>query len=162
MAELESDLRRRLLKVVGAFFLGVPAAEGLAAAKPSALERRTLAVFLDILLPRDDLSGSASDLGVDAKLWAFAMLDSRFRRLVGLGCRWLDMTGRGGFADLPPAEQVAVVAWMSESDWNQVPRRFYELVRQAAIETYYSDPAALAGLPLQPSPQPLGYPPPWR
>lgn len=164
MTTLQSDLRRRLLKVVGAFFLaqGLPVASAFAAIPPSAVERRTFSAFLDVLLPRDTHSGSASDLKVDAKLWDYAALDARFRRLIELGCRWLNLTGQGGFADLSAADQITVVSWMAGSDWNQVPRRFYELVRQAAVETYYSDPAALAGLPIQASPQPLGYPPPWQ
>lgn len=140
----------------------MPLTPAAASARPSALDRRTFAAFLDILLPRDSHSGSASDLHVDSKLWAFAALDSRFARLVGLGCQWLNMTGRGGFADLPVEDRITVVAWMSESDWNQIPRRFYELVRQAAIETYYSDPASLAGLSIKGPPQPSGYPPPWQ
>lgn len=137
-------------------------ASAFAAPKASAVERRTFSAFLDVLLPRDAYSGSASDLQVDNKLWVFAALDPRFMRLVELGCRWLNMTGQGGFGDLSVADQIRVVEWMSQSDWNQIPRRFYELVRQAAVETYYSEPAALAGLPINGPPQPLGYPPPWQ
>jgi hypothetical protein len=59
-------------------------------------------------------------------------------------------------------DQIKIVQWMSEADWNQIPRRFYELMRQVAIEVYYTDPAAWAGLALQRPPQPFGYPPPWQ
>jgi hypothetical protein len=97
----------------------------------------------------------------DEKLWEFSEFDPRFRRLVELGCRWLNLTGGPPFAELTAEQQIAVVEWMSTSDWNQIPRRFYELVRQAAIELYYSDPAAWRGLPIERPPQPLGYPPPW-
>ncbi len=161
---LRSDLRRQLLKVVGAFFLaqGLPVAPAFSAARPSAVERRTFAAFLDALLPRDDLAGSASDLRVDEQLWALASLDGRFGRLVALGCQWLNLTGTGSFADLAPSDQIKVIEWMSASDWNQIPRRFYELVRQTAVETYYSNPAAWGGLPIKAPPQPLGYPPPWQ
>lgn len=114
------------------------------------------------MIPRDALSGSATDLQVDKKLWAFAKIDPNFKRLVELGSQWLNMTGQGHFADLSATDRITIIAWMSTSDWNQIPRRFYELVRQAAIETYYSDPAALGGLPIKTPPQPLGYPPPWQ
>jgi hypothetical protein len=159
-----TELRRRLLKLVGAFFLaeGLPLAAAFAATPPSAAERRAFAAFLDVVLPRDALSGSASDLRVDTELWAFAARDARFRRLVELGCRWLNMTGRGSFAALPATDQFTVVTWMSGSDWDEIPRRFYELARQVAVETYYSHPAALAGLPIKAPPQPAGYPPPWE
>lgn len=157
---LESDLRRRLLKIVGVFFLaGTVPRVSFAADAPST--RGTFGVFLDILLPADSYSGSACELKVDQELWAIARRDERFRRLIELGCRWLNMTGRGRFSDLATEDQIAVVEWMSASDWNQIPRRFYQLVRQLAVEIYYSDVAALNGLPIQGPPQPMGYQPPW-
>ena len=158
-----SEQRRRLLKVVGAFFFShaLDIGQARADSPPAALERTTFAAFLDVLLPRDALSGSATDLHVDDKLWEFAQSDARFRRLLGLGCQWLNLTGGPPFAELTAEQQIAVLEWMSTSDWNRIPRRFYELVRQAAIELYYSDPEAWHGLPIERPPQPLGYPPPW-
>jgi hypothetical protein len=156
--------RRRLLKIVGAFFLGqtLDVSSALAAAKLSPLEQTTFAAFLDVLLPRDVLSGSATDLRVDAQLWALSDTEVRFRHLIALGCQWLNITGGPPFAKLATKQQIAVVEWMSHSDWDQVPRRFYELVRQTAVEVYYSDPAAWRGLPIDRPPQPLGYMPPWQ
>ncbi len=161
---LPSSLRRRLLKVTGAFFLtpGLSTGTVLVTSSPTASERTTLATFLDVLLPRDALTGAATDLGVDAKLWAFSELDPRFRQLLVVGCRWLNMTGGAGFSALTSAQKNKVVEWMSSADWNEIPRRFYELLRQAAIETYYSEPSAWGGLPLKSPPQPVGYPPPWQ
>lgn len=155
--------RRRILKLVGAFFLGqaFDAGTALAAPGPSALERMTLAAFLDVLLPRDALSGSASDLGVHDELWDVARSDPRFERLLALGCRWLDMTGGPPFHELPTEQQIALIEWMSASDWNGVPRRFYELVRQTAVESYYSHPESWRGMAIERPPQPLGYLPPW-
>jgi hypothetical protein len=164
LTSIESDLRRRLLKVIGAFFLAVtlPAAPASAETLSSTAKRRTFAAFLNILIPRDVYTGSASDLKVDRRLWAFAARDPRFSRLIDLGCLWLDMTGTGGFADLSIVDRNTVVEWMANSDWNQIPRRFYELVRQLAVEIYYSNPDSLGGLPIKTPPQPLGYPPPWQ
>lgn len=161
--ELSSESRRRLCKIVGAFFLGASIRQVSAAsvAPASERERATLAAFLNTLLPADELSGSATDLGVDGKLWAFAKTAADFRKLVDYGCRWLNMTGGTQFADLPGDQQIAVVDWMSRADWNEIPRRFYELVRQVAIELYYSNPEASKDLPINRSPQPMGYPPPW-
>lgn len=155
--------RRRLLQIVGAFFLGqaFDVSPAVAAAAPSPLEKTSFAAFLDVLLPRDSLSGSATDLRVDKQLWDLAADDARFRRLIGLGCQWLNATGGPPFAQLSAEQQIAVVAWMSNSDWNQIPRRFYELVRHTAVEVYYSSPAAWRGLPIERPPQPLGYLPPW-
>lgn len=164
MKHLESELRRRLFKVVGAFFLTQtwPIGWASAARSSSAIDHRTFAVFLDVLLPRDSYSGSATDLGVDVELMSLVKQDARFSRLTELGCTWLNMTSRGDFADLSPADQFKIVDWMSRSDWNQIPRRFYELIRQTAIDAYFCNPASLAGLQINNSPQPLGYPPPWH
>lgn len=156
--------RRRLLKIIGVFFLG-PAFDispALAATAPSTLERATFAGFLDVLLPRDALSGSATDLRVDEELWGLADADARFRRLIELGCQWLNTTGGPPFTELTAEQQFTVVEWMSHSDWSQIPRRFYVLVRQTAVEVYYSNPAAWRGLPIDRPPQPLGYLPPWQ
>lgn len=161
--ELSSATRRRLFKIVGAFFLGasIEPVSAVLATPVSDRERATLAAFLDTLLPADKLSGSATDLGVDLQLWAFAKTAADFRKLVEYGCRWLNMTGGALFAELAAEQQIAVVDWMSRADWNEIPRRFYELVRQVAIELYFSNPASIGGLPIKRSPQPLGYPPPW-
>lgn len=128
---------------------------------PSAAEQATLAAFLDTLLPRDDLSGSATDLGIDRQLLEFSKTEPDFRKLVEFGCRWLNMTGDVPFSALAGEQQIAIVDWMSRDDWNEIPRRFYELVRQVAVELYYANPAAAQGLALNRSPQPQGYPPPW-
>lgn len=161
--ELSSRSRRRLCKIVGAFFLGssVKLASAATLAPPDPQERATLAAFLDTLLPRDELSGSATDLGTDRQLWAFSKTAPDFRKLVNYGCRWLNMTGGAQFSDLATEQQIAIVDWMSRADWNEIPRRFYELVRQVAIELYFSNPASVNGLPINRSPQPQGYPPPW-
>ena len=151
-----------MCQLVGAFFLGQGIPFDLAyAAAPARNERATVAAFLDTILPRDSLSGSASDLGVHDKLLAFSRTDSNFSRLLDIGCQWLNMTGGEPFAKLSGGQQNAIVSWMSAADWNEIPRRFYELVRQVAIELYYANPAAIHGLPIGRSPQPQGYPPPW-
>ena len=163
LSDLPSLLRRRLIQASGAFFLVHEVALAqLSGVAPAKAERLALSTFLDVLLPRDAHSGSATDLRVDQALWAFSRDDARFRQLLVQGSRWLNMTGGAGFADLTAAQQVQVVQWMSTADWNELPRRFYELVRQTAVETYYSDPRAWTGTGLQRPPQPVGYPPPWQ
>lgn len=162
-SRLSSKTRRRLLQSVAAFFLTLAAdiAQATESSAPTSRERLTLACFLDVLLPRDALTGSATDLLVDGQVWELAAADPQFRRLLALGCQWLDMTGGPPFHRLDAAQQEAVVEWMSGSDWSAIPRRFYELVRQLAVTLYYADPRSWRGLPLERPPQPLGYPPPW-
>lgn len=158
---ISTPTRRRLCKIVGAFVLGGAVAPLAAAPAPGTAQRAALAAFLDTLLPRDELSGSATDLGLDRQIWSFSNTAPDFRRLLEYGCRWLDMTGGPPFASLTIEQQIAVVNWMANADWNEIPRRFYELMRQVSIELYYSTPTGWRGLPIQRPPQPLGYPPPW-
>jgi hypothetical protein len=163
MTDLPAKSRRQLLKLAGVFVLseGLGAAPAWAVTAPSRLERRTLASFVDMLIPRDTLSGSATDLRVDVRLWDIAEKSRTFRFLLGAGCRWLNQTGGPPFAELSREQRTLLVEWMETSDWNEIPRRFFVLVRQAAVEFYFSQPAAWGALPIKQPPQPLGYPLPW-
>ena len=156
--------RRQILALIGAFFVGAILDSPRSISETtvlSPLEQTALDAFLDVLLPRDEVSGSAGDLGVPDELREIARLDPHFQRLLALGCRWLDLTGGPPFGALPAAQQSAVVEWMAQSDWNEVPRRFYELVRQVAVELYYSHLESWHGTAIEHPPQPQGYPPPW-
>ena len=99
--------------------------------------------------------------GVTDDLLEISRGNQLYAKLVALGCAWLDSTGTGSFSTLSEADQITVVRWMTTADWNQIPRRFYFLTRQAAVELYYSSTYATNGLPLNDAPQPNGYPPPW-
>ena len=137
------------------------AAENAAPASPAA-PAATLAAFLDTLLPRDALSGSASDLGVPDTILNESAGDEPYSRLIRVGCLWLDRAAEGRFATSSARVQEVIVAWMADSDWNEVPRRFYELLRQRAVELYYSRPESWAGLAITRPPQPIGYPDHWK
>ena len=125
------------------------------------LNVETFETFIDVLLPDDGVSPSGSSIGISRDLLKLAEDSSQYNKLITFGCSWLDTTGSGPFGTLSDADQITVVQWMSTSDWNQIPRRFYYLTRQAAIELYYSSAYATIGLPLNAAPQPDGYLPPW-
>jgi len=138
-----------------------------AAAEPGAPDdaaavAATLAAFLDTLLPRDALSGSASELGIPAAMLGEAAGDELYSRLIRVGCQWLDRAAEGSFAAAAPRVHEVIVTWMADSDWDEVPRRFYELLRQRAVELYYSRPESWAGLAISRPPQPIGYPDHWK
>ncbi len=124
-------------------------------------DTETLAAFLDVLLPADAQSPAASQLGVTGELLDIASQSGLYLKLIGLGTQWLNDTGRGPFHGLSEVDRNRIVAWMSMSDLNQIPGRFYFLLRYSAIELYFSHPESIAGLNLNPAPQPAGYPPPW-
>ena len=125
------------------------------------LNIRTFHGFIEVLLPEDGISPSGSSVGVADDLLKLSRDNELYSKLIALGCSWLDSTGTGSFSELSEADQITVVQWMTTSDYNQIPRRFYHLTRQAAMELYFSGEHATNGLPLNSAPQPDGYMPPW-
>jgi hypothetical protein len=131
-------------------------------ATPSATHlEATLAAYLDTLLPRDEVSPSASDLGLHRQILAESRSSRLQSRLIRAGCHWLDQAAEGSFTAATPEVRVVIVSWMSTSAWDQIPRRFYEILRQRVIELYYARTDTLGGLPIRQPPQPDGYPQPW-
>lgn len=125
------------------------------------INEKTFSSFIDVLLPADNLSASGTGAGVSYDLLEFTKNSDLYWRLANLGCAWLDTTGADGFGSLSSHDQIKIVEWMAKSDWNNVPRRFYHLTRQAAMSLYFSGAYATSGLPLNESPQPIGYVQPW-
>lgn len=153
--------RRALIGALAASLSGPVWAQQLTADK-DAIDAATLAAYLDVLLPADAHSPAASALGIERDIIQFAQQLALFSRLLSLGTQWLNQTGRGAFHNLPLSDQAKVVDWMATADRDQIPGRFYHLVRLTAVEFYYDRPAAQGGFDLNPSPQPAGYPPPWQ
>lgn len=121
----------------------------------------SLGAVLDGLLPADALSPSATGLGVDDELRTFLAGQEMLTQLISLGLGWMDRIGGRPFRELSPMRQAAILAQMEASDPNHIPGRCYHILRALAVEFYYARAEALGGLPLDPAPQPHGYPPPW-
>lgn len=155
--------RRQALLSLVALWLSptVPGLSGTASAQGAADPVGLLDAYVDILLPADNLSPAASALGVGQSIWTVAADQPLLAELILRVADWLDATGAGRFVDLSTEDQTTVVAYMEKADVDHLEGRFFQLIRLLAIEFYYAEPAALAGLPLNPTPQPEGYPPPW-
>lgn len=123
--------------------------------------RDTLDAFVDILLPPDDLTPAASALGVGASIADLAKGQTLLAALIQRVGDWMDSTGAGRFVALTAADRATLVDYMAQADIDTLEGRFFQLIRLFAIEFYYDHPAAIAGLALDPAPQPSGYPPPW-
>jgi hypothetical protein len=126
------------------------------------IERETLDVVIDTLLPADDVTPSATALGVSDELMLFAPKGSSLHRLFALGTAWLNTLDERSFAELPSETRQDVLRYMERADYNEVPGRFFQLLRQMSVEIYYAQPQTYVGLSLKPAPQPEGYPPPWK
>lgn len=132
-----------------------------ATAQAPQVRPRALAAFLDTLLPDDAFGPAASALGLDREILGYAPDGSNLRRLIALGTGWLDGLDARAFADLPAATRHDVLRFMEGADRAEVPGRFYAVLRQFAMELYHARADTIADLPLNPAPQPTGYPPPW-
>ena len=145
--------------LLGMLSVGLSSVCGLAAANTAKMS--SLASVVDVLLPADNVSPSASALGVDRDVHDFVAESEMLTRLFETALDWMDKVGDKPFSNLAPSEQVEVLTFMASADFNAVPGRFYHILRALAVEFYYARAEAVAGFPLDPAPQPNGYPPPW-
>jgi hypothetical protein len=136
---------------------------GLSAhAQAPAIRKPALAAFLDTLLPEDAFGPAASTLGIAEEVLAYAPQGSDLHRLIALGTGWLDgLDAPRAFADLPASTRHDVLRFLEQADRAQVPGRFFFVMRQFAMELYHARAETVADLPINPAPQPEGYPPPW-
>lgn len=118
------------------------------------------APYLDTLIPRD-VTGSASDFGIDRKIIDHASKNKRHIRLLRAGCQWLDLEARKlkaeGFAALDTASQEVIVARAAEARERSLPRVFFNVTRDDALQRYYSDPRSWQTLGFAGPPQPAGF-----
>ena len=159
MSDADGHLSRRqaIARLAAAATAGLAVPEA-AAQSPA---RGALSAYIDVLLPGDDALPPASVLGISDEMAEFAGDGSTFARLLAAGTGWLDRLDDRAFADLPRSVQADVVEWMANAPYDEIPGRFYHVVRLIACELYYAHPEARAGLPLNTAPQPAGYLPPW-
>lgn len=161
---MANPTRRKIVAAAIAAVLGPLPCSGPAQSQsaPAEINRQSLSAFLDALLPGGGELPAASTLGLADALIGEARHRPEVLELLAAGSAALNGTGRGPFHGLSPDERSVVADWLSAQPPHTPARQFYTLVRQLAMELYYSREAAIAGLPLNTAPQPRGYPPPWR
>jgi hypothetical protein len=156
---LDPSRRAALVTLAGGCLMAL---SGLPAhARAPAIRARALDAFLDTLLPADDLGPAAGALGIGGEIRAYAPEGSDLHRLIAMGTGWLDGLDARSFADLPEPLRHDVLRFLEQADRAQVPGRFFFVMRQFAMELYHARADTVAGLPINPAPQPEGYPPPW-
>ncbi len=155
--------RREALALIAAALAGTVAyaagASALATEAPAGAPATadTFTAFCDTLIPADELSPSASALGVPARILAQAAVNANLQRLVDFSCAWLDQAAGGTFAGADEGLRDAILEAMSTLPWEAPQRRFFDLMRDLAMGYYYSQPAALKGMAVDRPPQPAGY-----
>jgi len=115
---------------------------------------------MDTLIPADPLSPSASQLGVMDDIQNLMHNDALFSGLINTGIQWLDINTQGRFDKLSIEDRENVLHWMAQQQYDTIPRRFLEIVRDQVMMFYYSKPESYHAMPIEGPPQPVGYPTP--
>jgi len=145
---------------VSGFFLGAwlfPINLAVAQPRVSSSYEETLRIFVDTLLPADDLTPAASVLDVHTQILKDAELDTALLQLIDGGCQWLEQS-IGSLAMLDSGQLERLLLAMSEADWDSGPKNFFYQIRDRAVMYYYADPRAWVGSAISRPPQPIGYP----
>jgi Gluconate 2-dehydrogenase subunit 3 len=124
-------------------------------------DSRTLAAYLDTMIPADELGPGALELGVLEAIEAAAAQDAGYRRLLALGCAWLDQQaaffGAKEFGVLGDNERGRLVLFASEQAPGSLARRFFEITQNRAFRVFWARPEAWAGIGYRGPPQPEGF-----
>lgn len=121
-----------------------------------------LARLVDLLVPADDLSPGAVELGVVETLFAKVARIRELAEVIASGCLLLDVDAKGRtgrpWLELDTDAQQASLQRLAEGTTAEFPNRFFRRLREATLDAYYSNPAAWPQLSFRGPPQPAGYP----
>jgi len=122
---------------------------------------RCLEAWVDALLPADEYSPGAGELGIPASLADKTIRNPGYLKLVKSGCRWLDQQARDrgarDFAALDESKREIVVRSAEQSAPRSLPRMFFERTRDDTFLFYYARPESWVMLGYKGPPQPLGF-----
>jgi hypothetical protein len=153
--------RRTILKVLLGWSLAATTGAGeIRPPVPTRDRRRVLGALLDTLLPPEDGSPGASDLGI-VEVMLKAARGTGFGRLIDRGCQWLDQQAGerfgGSFAEISEEQRVAVVQIAEDAPRDSLPNVFFRAVRDDLFDRYYADVRAWPSLGFAGPPQPVGF-----
>ena len=159
--------RRRFLMLFSAVNLLAPFRRLLAtpiSSRKSPLDtddRRCLDAWIETLMPADEFSPGAGELGVSLQIAHKAVMNRAYLKLVKAGCRWLNTQARaqGGqnFAALDEADREVVARLTEGSQPGSTPRLFFERTLDDTFLYYYARRESWVMLAYHGPPQPLGF-----
>lgn len=128
-------------------------------------EVATLTVLVETLLPDGEFPGAVRT-NVMAALLAEPRPTRQQRRALVEGVQLLDSEARrrgaAGFTELKPEQRLDVVDVCARAEEGTLPRFFYRIVRDRAMQLHYANPIAWAAVRFPHPPQPQGYPAYWQ
>ena len=118
-------------------------------------------VWVDTLMPADEDSPAASELGVPARVLEKAIANPDYLRLIRTGCRWLNhQAGKQGgqtFAELDEPGRERIVRLAEQAAAKSLPWAFFNYTRNDIFEFYYARAQSWEMLNYSGPPQPLGF-----
>ena len=121
---------------------------------------KTLAAYLDTLIPRDQ-TPSAVDLGGLDHLMALSRKNKRWRLLIQLGAAWLDANAKQHFdrlfAELDTTARDQVIEHASQGKRSTLEYAFFSRTKDIVFRHYYSQAAVWPSLGYDGPPQPRGF-----
>lgn len=117
-------------------------------------ELKTIAVLADIIIPRDDRSGSASDAGVPAFIEFMAKDRPELQTPLRGGLLWLDAEARKRFQQVfircTPAQQIEIVEDIAYPDQKKPGMThgiaFFSLMRNLTASGFWSSQMGIADI----------------
>ena len=126
-----------------------------------AAQLRCLQAWVETLLPADEASPGAFELGVAEHITGKAYGNTDHMKLLRVGCRWLDRQaqarGKLAYAELDITDREGIVRVAEQSKGKSLPREFFVFTRDDAFRFYYVQPATWGMLNYPGPPQPRGF-----
>jgi hypothetical protein len=155
----------RLLRIGRRGFLSLPVllalpslsgADKIVKVDPVTREK-ILAEYLDVLIPADDFTPSASSAELHKEILDSAKSDKAVMGMIDAGCNWLQKASKGRWLELNAQQRTRLVEWMEKSPEGQLPNAFFVYLRDRAMRLYYAKQVSWNGLGIEGPPQPVGY-----
>lgn len=147
--------RRRLLWSLAALGLALRPAVARDLSAPGLAA--TLHAFADTLVPPDENSPGAGELGVHREILGEAPGRTNYPDLLLEGVAWLDAeAGGAGFAASTESTRQRIVGAAFAAVPGSLPRVFAEFLRQDVMRLYYARPESWTGM-IDGPPQPDGH-----
>jgi hypothetical protein len=124
-------------------------------------QARCLQTWIETLLPADEVSPGATELGVAERIVGKALGKPDYLKLLHAGCRWLDRQaqarGKLAYAELDVTGRESIVRVAEQSREKSVPLAFFVYTRNDAFGFYYTQPETWGMLGYPGPPQPRGF-----
>ena len=114
-------------------------------------------LYVDILIPEDEYTPSASSLGIHLEILGKINAESFYKKIFDAGCNWLDQGITPSWRNLTEDQRVQVVQLMEQSKPKTLQKSYFLIMRELTMQSYYSRKESWNGLGIDSPPQPDGY-----